>query len=156
DRDAVEAQLVPARGRDGVGHDAALGAGARVLADEQRRVAAVLEHLGVLGPLALHHELAALVERVGDQRVERAVAAGTVAVHHHDLGRAALEGAAHGRVELLGVEAAALLVAGAARVDLVPAADPGDALHVADDEDLHSDSPASSWASPASMCSITS
>ena len=109
----------------------------RVLADEQRDVAALLEHLGVLGPLVLDDELAARVERLRDQRVERPVAARAVAVHHDDLGRAAGERAAHGRVELLGVEPPALLVAGLARAHLLPAADAGDALHVADDQDPH-------------------
>ena len=116
---------------------AALGAGAGVLADEQRHVAALLEHRRVLGPARLDDELAALVERVRDQRVERPVAAGAVAVHHHDLGRAARERAADRRVDLLGVEAAALLVAGLAGAHLLPAGDAGDALHVADDQDLH-------------------
>ena len=50
------------------GCDAALGSRAGVLADEQRRVAALLEHLGVLGPLVLHDELAALVERLDPVR----------------------------------------------------------------------------------------
>ena len=110
--------------------------GTRVLADEQRDVAALLEHRGVLGPARLDDELAARVERVGDQRVERPVAARAVAVHDHDLARAARERAADGRVDLLGVEPPALLVAGGAGAHLLPARDPGDALHVADDQDL--------------------
>ena len=105
-----------------------------VLADEQGDVAARLEHLGVLGPAVLDDELAASVERIRDQRVERPVTARAVAVHHDHLAGAAVERAAHGRVELLGVQAAPFLVAGPARAHLLPAADSGDALHVADDQ----------------------
>ena len=85
------------------------GSRARVHADEERRVDALLEELGVLGPLVLDDELAVGVELLGDQRVERVAAAGAVAVHRDDLGRAGRLRAAHGRVDLAGVELAALV-----------------------------------------------
>ena len=44
-----------------------LGARARVHPDEERRVAALLEELRVLGPLVLHDPLAVGVELVGDR-----------------------------------------------------------------------------------------
>ena len=106
-------------------------------ADEERRVAAVLERAGVLRPLALDDELAAVVEQVRPQRVERQVAAGAVTVHDDDLARPGGPRAADGRVDLLGVEGAALLVEGVARADPAPVRDPGDALHVTHDEHAH-------------------
>ena len=60
------------------------------------------------------------------------------------------ERAPHRGVELLGVEDPAFLVPGLAGHDLVPPADAGDALHVADDEDLHR---GSTRKSPARICS---
>ena len=80
------------------------GARARVHADEERRVDALLQKLGVLGPLVLDDELAVGVELLGDQRVERVAAARAVAVHSDDLGRSRRLRAAHGRVDLAGVE----------------------------------------------------
>ena len=74
-------------------HDAVGAAGARVHADEERGVAALLEELGVLGPLVLHDEFAARVELLGNERVEVALA-GAVAVHDHDLVRAGRLGTA--------------------------------------------------------------
>ena len=53
----------------------------------------------------LDDELAVGVEQLGDQRVEASSAAGAVAVHDDDLGRARGLRAAHGRVDLLRVEA---------------------------------------------------
>jgi hypothetical protein len=137
DERPVEAQVVPVGRADRVREHAAGGAGAGVLADEQRCVTALLEQGRVLGPACLHDELAAGIEGVRDQRIERAVPARAVAVHHDHLARTRRERATDGRVDLLGVEAAALLVAGLVRADLVPARDARDALHVADDEDLH-------------------
>jgi hypothetical protein len=133
----VEVEAVPLGAGHGVAHLAVARARHRVHADEERRVAAVLERTGVLRPLALDDELAAVVEQVGPQRVERLVAAGAVAVHHHDLGRTAGPRAADGGVDLLGVEGAAFLVQRIARPDPAPVRDAGDALHVADDEHAH-------------------
>ena len=93
---------------DGVVHDAVGRAGHRVHAHEEGRVAALLEELRVLRPLVLDDEIAARIEQVGNQRVERPAAAGAVAVHDDDLGRAAVERAAHRGVDLLGVEAGAV------------------------------------------------
>src|SRR5262249_16408685 len=89
------------------------------------------------GPLALDDELAALVELVGDQRVERPALARAVTVHDDDLGRAARERAPDGRVYLLRVQPPALLVERLAPGDLLPVGDAGNALHVADDGDAH-------------------
>ena len=60
-------------------------------------------------------------------------------VHHDDFIGAAGPRSAHGRVDLLGVELAALVVGAflLAPVRLLPLDDAGDAFHVADDEDLH-------------------
>ena len=137
DERPVEAQVAPAGRADGVRQHASLRSRAGVLADEERDLAALLEHRRVLGPACLDHELAACVERVRDQRVERPVAARAVAVHHDDLGRPAGERAAHGRVDLLRVEPPALLVARLARAHLLPARDARHALHVADDQNPH-------------------
>ena len=111
--------------------------GHRVHADEERSVDAALEVVDVLGPLVLDDVLAVRVELLGKQRVERPPFAGAVAVHDDDLGRAGGLRAAHGRVDLAGVEAAPLLVHRMAARDLLPPDDAGDALHVRDDEDLH-------------------
>src|SRR4051812_19587234 len=141
DERVVEPEVLEVTARDGVVEHAFGRPGPRVHADEERGVDALLEELGVLRPLVLHHELAVGVEILGDQRVERVAAAGTVAVHRDDLGRAGGLGAAHGRVDLLGVELAALLeerrVTVRRRARLLALDDPGDALDVADDEDLH-------------------
>src|SRR5262249_39269789 len=134
---AVEVQAVPLGAGDGVAHLGVRGAGHRVHADEERSVAAVLERARVLGPLALDDELAAVVEQVGPQRVEGQLTAGTVAVHDDDLGGPGSPRAADGRVDLLGVEGAALLVQRVARTDPAPVRDAGDALHVAHDEHAH-------------------
>ena len=74
---------------DGVVHQAVGRAGHRVHADEQRGVAAVLEEPVYSVHSLLDDELDARVELLGDQRVERPALAGAVAVHDHDLGRAA-------------------------------------------------------------------
>ena len=110
DERPVEAEAPPRLARDRVRENAVGGARHRMHADEERRVAARLEEAGVLGPLLLDDVLAARVEQVGDQRVEVVRAAGAVAVHDDDLGRAGRLRAAHGRVDLLGVEDAALVV----------------------------------------------
>jgi hypothetical protein len=60
-----------------------------------------------------------------------------VAVHDDDLRRAPGERAAHGRVDLLGVEAARFLEQRLAAVALLRLDDAGNALDVADDVDSH-------------------
>ena len=105
--------------------------------DEERRVAALLEDLGVLGPLVLNDPLAARVELLREQRVERPALPGAVAVHDDDLGGACGARASHGGVDLLRVELAAFLVERLAAVHLLPLDDSGDTLHVADHEDAH-------------------
>ena len=137
DERPVEPEVAPAGAGDGVVHDAVGRAGHRVHADEERRVAALLEELRVLRPLLLDDEVAARIEQIGDQRVERPAPAGAVAVHHDDLARAAGERAPHGGVDLLGVEAGAIGVERLSARRLLPLRDAGDALHVAHDEDAH-------------------
>src|SRR4029077_13514864 len=95
------------------------------------------QELGVLGPFLLHDVLAVRVEVLRQQRVEVVPLASAVAVHHHDLGRAACLRAADGGVDLLRVELAAFFVECLAGVRLLGPDDPGDAFHVADDKDLH-------------------
>src|SRR4029079_1561284 len=77
-------------------------------------------------------------------RVELDVPGMAVAVHDDDLGRAGLLRTADGCVDLLGVELAGLLVERPVASCLFPPDDPGDALDVADDVNLH----------PTSMCSL--
>src|SRR5919204_4127018 len=62
-----------------------------------------------------------------------------VAVHDDDLVGAGSFRAAHGGVDLLRVEVTTFVIGGVRRgaVGLRPLDDPRDALHVADDEDLH-------------------
>ena len=122
---------------DRVRKDAVARPGHRVHADEQRRVDALFEVLDVLGPLVLHDELAVGIELLRDQRVERPALACAVAVHDDDLRRARRLRAADGRVDLAGVEAAALLVHRVAARHLLPLDDAGDSLHIGDDEDFH-------------------
>jgi hypothetical protein len=110
---------------------------ARVHADEQRRVDALLQELRVLGPLVLDDVLAIGVELFRQERVEGVALAGAVAVHHDDLGAARGLRASHRRVDLMRVELAALLVERLARARLITLDDAGDPLEVADDEDLH-------------------
>jgi hypothetical protein len=105
--------------------------------DQDRRVAAGRERTRVLRPLVLHDPLAARVEVLGQQRVERQVAARAVAVHHDHLDGAGVERAPHRRVDLLRVEAAPLLVQRAVMAHLRPPADAGDALHVGEHVDAH-------------------
>ena len=85
----------------------------------------------------LDDELAVGVEQVGHERVERPAAAGAVAVHDDDLGRTGRLRAAHGGVDLLGVEPPPFLVHRVAAARLLPLDDAGDAFHVADDVNLH-------------------
>src|SRR5439155_10281221 len=84
---------------------------------------------------------------IGHERVEAPCLAGAVAVHDDDLRRPSRAGAAHRRVDLLGVQTAALLVHRIAARRLLPLDDSGHALHVADHEDLHRNatSPTSSF-----------
>src|SRR5205807_888631 len=140
DRRAVELQLAPGLSGDGVGEHAVRRAGLRMHPDEERGVAALLEQLGVLGPVVLHDELAVRVELVGNEGVERPFLARAVTVHDHDVLRARGLRAAHGSVDLLGVELAPFVVRALLlrAVGLLPLDDARDALHVADDEDLHS------------------
>src|SRR5215218_2969178 len=135
--DPVEPEPPPRGARDGVREDAVSRAGHRVHRDEQRRVDALLEVVDVLRPLVLDHELAGRVELLGDQRVERPPLARAVTVHDDDLGRAGSLRPADGRVDLAGVEAAALLEHRVPAVALLPLRDPGDALHVGHDENSH-------------------
>ena len=135
--DAVEPQPPPRRAADRVREHTVARAGHGVHADEERSVDAALEVLDVLRPFVLHDELAVRVELFGNQRVERPALTRAVTVHDDDLRRAGSLRAAHGRVDLAGVEAASLLVHRVAARHLLPLDDPGDALHVADDEDLH-------------------
>jgi 3-oxoacyl-[acyl-carrier protein] reductase len=60
-----------------------------------------------------------------------------MAVHDDDLGRAGRLRAAHGRIDLPGVEPTPFLVERLASGHLLPLHDSGDALHVADDVDTH-------------------
>ena len=120
-----------------MGEHAVARPGHRVHADEERGVDAAFEVLDVFGPLVLDDVLAVGVELLREQRVERPPFAGAVAVHDDDLGRARRLRAAHGRVDLAGVEAASLLVHRVAARDLLPPDDPGDSLHVRHDEDPH-------------------
>src|SRR5919197_3625467 len=127
DEDAVEAQVPPPLPGDGVVHDPVGRARARVHPDEERRVAALLEERGVLRPLLLGDDLAGGIDQLRDERVEAPALAGAVVVHDDDLGRAGGLGAPHGCVDLLGVEAPALLVHDVAADDLLMLHDPGDA-----------------------------
>src|SRR6185503_181540 len=104
DQSPVEVEVLEVWPRDRVVEHALGGPGARVHADEERRVDALLQELDVLGPLVLDDELAVRVEVLRDQRVERVAAARAVAVHGDDLGRAGRLRPAYGRVDLLGVE----------------------------------------------------
>jgi hypothetical protein len=137
DERAVEAQAVVVGPGDRVVHDAATGARHRVHPDEERGVATLLEERRVLGPVLLHDELALGVEQVRDERVERPLLAGAVAVHHDDLRRTGSLGATDGRVDLLGVQASALVVERLPAGRLPALDDPRDALHVADHVDAH-------------------
>src|SRR5919204_8611 len=78
------------------------------LSEQNLDFAALLEELRVLGPVVLHDVLAVRVEEVRDERVERPLLSGAVAVHDDDLLGAGRLRAAHGRVDLLRVEPAAL------------------------------------------------
>ena len=82
-------------------------------------------------------ELLSQAQVLGDERVEVPVLAGAVAVDDDDLGGARGLGPAHGGVDLLGVEPAALLVHRRPAVDLVPDHDPADAFHVGHDQHAH-------------------
>src|SRR6266540_3122353 len=139
DRRAVEFQLAPRLTGDRVRHHAVGRPRLRVHGHEQRRVAPLLEELGVLGPVVLDDVLAVRVELVRDQRVERPLLARAVAVHNDDLLGAGCLRAADGRIDLFGVELAPLVVGllFLHAIRLLPLDDPGDAFHVADDEDLH-------------------
>ena len=110
DERPVEAEVEVVTPGDGVVHPAPAGTGHGVHPDEERRVAALLEELGVLGPVLLDDVLAVRVEEIRDERVERPLLAGAVAVHDDDLRRSRGLRAADGGVDLLGVELAALVV----------------------------------------------
>ncbi len=141
DERAVEGEVLPGLARDRVVHDAVARARARVHADEERGVATLLEELRVLRPLLLHDELARRIEQSGMSELKLQPLAGAVAVHDDDLRRAGRLRAADGGVDLFGVEPAALLVHRVAARRLLPLDDAGDALHVADDVDLHCSPP---------------
>src|SRR5918996_2415755 len=147
DRDAVEAKIVVLPPGDRVAHDAARRSRLGVHGDEERRVAALLQHLGVLRPLVLHDPLAVGVEELRDERVERPALARPVAVHDDDLVGARRLRASYCGVDLLGVELARLLVERLAAVHLLPLDDARDALHVADHEDPHAHAPTRSSSS---------
>ena len=137
DERAVEPEVEVVLTRDRVVEHAEARPGHRVHPHEERRVAALLEEVRVLGPVVLDDELAVGVEQLRLERVERPLLAGAVAVHDDDLGRARRLRAAHGGVDLLGVELAALVVERQAAARLGALDDPGDALHVGDDVDAH-------------------
>ena len=137
DRGAVEAEVLPSLARDGVREHAVGRPGHRVHADEERRVAALLEELRVLGPRVLHDELAVRVEQVGQERVERVVAARAVAVHDDDLRRARRLRAADRRVDLLGVERARFTEQRVVAAGLSPLHDARDPFDVADHVHAH-------------------
>ncbi len=111
--------------------------GARMHPDQQAGVAALLEQLGVARPGVMCDPVAVRVEQLGNQRVECPAATGAVAIHDDDLGGAGGLGAAHRRVDLLGVELAALLVHRRTTVDLLPHDDAADSLHVTHDQYAH-------------------
>lgn len=69
-RRSVEPEVVPLASRDGVVQDAVARPRARVHADEDGRIAALLKELGVPSPGLLHDSLAAGVEELRDERVE--------------------------------------------------------------------------------------
>jgi hypothetical protein len=60
-----------------------------------------------------------------------------MAVHNNDLGCPARPRAAHGGIDLLGIQAAALLVERFACAYLLPAHNARNPFHVADDQDPH-------------------
>src|SRR5918996_463748 len=157
DRYFVEAEIVVLAPRDRVAHDAARRPRLGVHGDEERRVAALLQHLGVLRPLVLHDPLAVVVEELRDERVERPALARPVAVHDDDLAGARRLRASYCGVDLLGVELARLLVERLAAVHLLPLDDARDALHVADHEDPHAHAPtrSSSAASTHAAASLS-
>ncbi len=99
------------------------------------------EHRVEAGVQALHH-VHRLVPpgHVGGPAVQRGrveVEHGAVRVVAYDLGSVGLGGAVDGRVDLAEKQPAALLVGLPGRAALRPVDDPGHALHVARDEDLH-------------------
>ncbi len=109
----------------------------RVHTDEKRSVAPLLEELRVVRPLVLHDPIAARVERLGEERVERPSLSGSMAVHDDDLGRAARASAPDDGVDLFGIELPPFLVERLATLDLLPFDDAGNALHVAHHDDAH-------------------
>ena len=133
----VETEALPRLTRDRVGQDSVRRARHRVHANEERGVAAGFEKRRVLGPLLLDDVLAGGIEKLGEERVEVVRTAGAMAVHDDDLGRARGLGAAHGCVDLLGVEDATFVVELLAAGGLLPLDDAGDAFHVADHVDSH-------------------
>jgi hypothetical protein len=74
DRSPVEVEVLPGLSRDGVVQDAVRRSGHGVHGDEERRVAALLQELGVPGPALLHDVLAGGIEEIveleltGDER----------------------------------------------------------------------------------------
>ncbi len=77
------------------------------------------------------------VEQFGYERIEGPAAARTVAIDHHNLVRARGLSAAHGGVDLLGVELAAFCVQRRAAVDLIPNDDAAHAFHITHNQDAH-------------------
>src|SRR5205085_11229188 len=99
----VDPEVSPVEAGDRVGEHTFGGAGHRMHADEERRVAAGFEERRVAGPLGLDDELAGRVEVFGDQRVEGETLAGAVTIEYDDLGRAGGLRASDRGVDLLGI-----------------------------------------------------
>src|SRR5262245_27963614 len=83
------------------------------------------------------------VEPLWNQRVERPATAGAMTIDDDDLAGSRSLRATHGRVDLLGIELAALFVHRFAALDLIPDDDPADSLHVTHDQDAHRPNPSS-------------
>ena len=111
DEDAVEAQAAPLAGRRPCGARTPSGVPAIACMPTSRAASQPSSRNSVYSrPARLDDVLAGRVEQVGDERVEAPRLACAVAVHDDDLVGAGRLRAAHGGVDLLRVELAALLV----------------------------------------------
>ena len=133
----VEPEIAPVRRGDGVAEDAIGRARARVHADEQRRVAALLEQFGVTRPRVMRHPFTVRIEQFGNEGIEIPPAARAVTIDHHDLLGAGGLGAAHRRVDFLGVKSPAFVIERRTAGDLFPDDDAAHPFHVRHDQHAH-------------------
>ena len=105
--------------------------------DQKAGISALFQQFGITRPRMMRDPCAIGVQPIGNQRVKAPVAAGAMAVDHHDFAGSSPFGAAHSRIDFSRIKLSTFLVHGSAAGNLIPSDDAAHAFHIAHNQNFH-------------------